>query len=138
VISFFVPGKIQGKARPKFRRRGAFVTTYTPDTTLSYENSVRHEAHKAMNGISPYDGAVRMVALMRCAMPSSWSKKKREQALEDLIYPTTKPDIDNAIKILADGMNGIVYLDDKQIVQVSARKIYTEGQPGVEVGIETL
>ena len=41
------------------------------------------------------------------------------------IKPTTKPDLDNIVKAL-DGMNGIVVVDDSQIVKLTATKQYSE------------
>jgi Holliday junction resolvase RusA-like endonuclease len=38
--------------------------------------------------------------------------------------PCKKPDIDNYIKLLFDGMNGIIYKDDCQIVALEATKVY--------------
>jgi Holliday junction resolvase RusA-like endonuclease len=58
--------------------------------------------------------------------PASWSQKKRHQALERLILPTSKPDIDNCIKGIFDAMNEIVWRDDKQVVDVSVYKRYSE------------
>lgn len=39
-MNFVVPGEPVGKGRPKFARRGNFVTAYTPEKTASYENLV--------------------------------------------------------------------------------------------------
>ena len=43
-------------------------------------------------------------------------------------------DIDNCIKIIADALNGLAYVDDTQIVAVVAEKFYAE-IPRVEVEI---
>lgn len=40
-IRFTIPGKPFGKQRPKFSRAGAYVKTYTPKETTSYENLVK-------------------------------------------------------------------------------------------------
>ena len=40
-MQFEVKGKICGKGRPRFVRRGQFVQTYTPDTTANYENLIK-------------------------------------------------------------------------------------------------
>ena len=42
-IKFTIPGPPQGKGRPRFSRRGKFVTTFTPDKTVLYENLIRME-----------------------------------------------------------------------------------------------
>lgn len=35
---------------------------------------------------------------------------------------TLKPDVDNIIKAVMDGLNGVAFLDDKQVVFVSCKK----------------
>ena len=47
-VCFTVPGAPVPKGRPKFARRGKFVTTYTPAATASYENLVKVTAQQAM------------------------------------------------------------------------------------------
>jgi Holliday junction resolvase RusA-like endonuclease len=68
----------------------------------------------------------------RVSVPASWSKRKRAAALEGEIKPTSRPDIDNFAKAATDGMNGIVYVDDAQIVRLDAQKHYAE-TPGLLV-----
>ena len=38
-----------------------------------------------------------------------------------------KPDINNIIKAVLDGLNGVAYEDDKQVVEAIGRKYYTAG-----------
>ena len=70
-------------------------------------------------------------------MPASWSAKKRTQALAGDIRPAKKPDSDNVIKAVCDGMNGVVWRDDVQAVEGSWRKVYGE-TPGLMVRVATL
>ena len=42
------------------------------------------------------------------------------------ILPTKKPDIDNILKVVADALNGVAYLDDVQVIEVNADKTYSE------------
>ena len=37
-----------------------------------------------------------------------------------------KPDIDNYVKAVLDGLNGLLFVDDKQIIELTARKKYSE------------
>ena len=46
-----------------------------------------------------------------------------------------KPDLDNIAKCFLDGMNDIVYLDDKQVVNLHVTKVYAE-TPAVEVMVK--
>lgn len=123
-IEFTIPGAPVAKGRPRFARRGAFVTTYSPDKTVSYENLVKVMASQAMAGRSPLRGAVSAVIILSILPPASWSQKKKNQALGCLIYPTSKPDVDNVIKGIFDAMNGIIFVDDKQVVSLNVEKCY--------------
>jgi Holliday junction resolvase RusA-like endonuclease len=125
-IIFTIPGTPVGKGRPKFARRGKFVTTYTPEKTASYENLVKLYASQAMCGHQPYQGAVSASIGLWLVPPASWSKKKRAQALAHEIHPTSKPDIDNVVKGIFDAMNDIVFVDDKQVVRLHVEKFYSE------------
>jgi Holliday junction resolvase RusA-like endonuclease len=134
MISFSVPGTPVGKGRPKFARRGNFVTTYTPEKTASYENLVKLHAGSAMKAQQPISFAVCCVINIEVIPPSSWSNKKRMAALCGDTRPTSKPDLDNVAKGIFDAMNGIVWLDDKQVVEMVVRKRYSErAQAVVEV-----
>ena len=47
-IRFTIPGQPFGKQRPKFSRAGAYVKTYTPKETTSYENLVAYHDDSAV------------------------------------------------------------------------------------------
>lgn len=136
-IRFFVPGNAVGKGRPKFARRGNFVHTYTPEKTASYESLIKLAGSKAMNDTPPTDKPVFLTMHIGVQVPASWSKKKRVAALGMGVYPAKKPDIDNIIKCVGDALNGVVWIDDSQIVGINATKRYSE-TPGINVGIELL
>lgn len=123
-ISFVVPGAPVGKGRPKFARRGNFVTAYTPEKTASYENLVKVKAELAMNGQPMIEGPVEVSIHLFVTPPASWSQKKQREALEGRIFPTSKPDIDNVLKGIMDACNEIVFKDDKQAVDVRVSKRY--------------
>jgi Holliday junction resolvase RusA-like endonuclease len=46
------------------------------------------------------------------AVPASWSGKKQRMALAGEVLPTSKPDVDNVVKAVFDGMNGVLWRDD--------------------------
>uniref|UniRef100_UPI0015890B54 RusA family crossover junction endodeoxyribonuclease n=1 Tax=Burkholderia ambifaria TaxID=152480 RepID=UPI0015890B54 len=60
-VEFVVPGTPVAKGRPKFARRGAHVTTYTPEKTERYENLVKLAARAAMRSTEPYAGPIRLI-----------------------------------------------------------------------------
>lgn len=134
-VTFSVPGSPVGKGRPKFARRGAFVTAYTPKPTVSYENLVKLYASEAIGSLPPFDGPVRLTLKISVMPPASWSKRKTSDALLGIVRPMVKPDIDNIYKAVTDAMNGIVYIDDKQICDVWMTKHYS-ATPEVRVIVE--
>lgn len=125
-IEFSVPGAPVGKGRPRIGRRGPHARMFTPEKTVAYESTVALFASQAMAGQALFDGPVRVVLHLVCAIPASWSTKKRQSAIGHQIRPTTKPDIDNTAKALFDAMNGVVWRDDVQVVELTARKMYGE------------
>jgi Holliday junction resolvase RusA-like endonuclease len=78
------------------------------------------------------DTPVTVAIYIRVGIPTSFSKQKHKDALEGILKPTKKPDIDNIAKCFLDGMNDIVYLDDKQVVNLHITKVYAE-TPAVEI-----
>lgn len=130
-VQFVVPGAPQGKARPRMTRAGH---VYTPAKTRSYEALVASEAKAAMKGHPPFTGACTASVVAYIGIPASWPAKKRAAALAGEILPTVKPDLDNAIKAVFDAINGVVWLDDKQVIDGRVIKLYS-GDPRVEVSV---
>ena len=125
-VAFVVPGTPVGKGRPKFARRGNFVSTYTPEKTASYENLVKVKAEEAMQGKVLFEGAVSVEIALFITPPASWSQKKQREALAGTVFPTSKPDVDNVLKGIMDACNEIVFKDDKQAVDVKVIKRYAD------------
>jgi Holliday junction resolvase RusA-like endonuclease len=121
-IEFTIPGRIRGKGRPKFARRGKFVQAYTPADTANCEAMVRSLGAEAMAGTSPFEGPLVLDVTLTQNTPPSWSKKKRAAAL----HITGKPDVDNIVKLLGDALNGIIWGDDSQICQLHVRRFYDD------------
>ena len=136
-VSFFVPGQPVGKGRPRAAKRGSHIQLYTPEKTASYENLVATAAHGAMRGAEPIKGACHVDMDIRLMVPMSWSAKRRNQALDGLVFPTKKPDLDNILKAVFDAINGIVWEDDVQAVYVQAVKRYS-AVPGVHVNVKSV
>lgn len=62
-IRFTIPGQPFGKQRPKFSRAGAYVKTYTPKETTSYENLVKLFYNEAAKGkMFPEDRGNELIA----------------------------------------------------------------------------
>lgn len=136
-VTFTVFGRPIGKGRPRFARRGNFVSTYTPEKTVNYETQVGL-AYKAETEL--FFGATIPLVMMITAylpIPKSVSKKHRQLMLEGKMRPLKKPDSTNIAKSIEDGLNGIAYHDDTQIVLTLINRLYSD-EPRVVVTIITL
>jgi Holliday junction resolvase RusA-like endonuclease len=132
MIRFSVPGQPQGKGRPRVGKIGTHARLFTPAKTVAYEGLVAHAAHAAMAGAPLFEGPVGCELTIHCAVPQSWSGKKQRSALASEILPTSKPDIDNVVKAIFDGCNGVLWRDDVLVVELAVRKRYA-ATPGVYV-----
>jgi Holliday junction resolvase RusA-like endonuclease len=116
-VNFTIPGKPFAKQRARATRMGRM---YTPAATVSFERTVGQIALPHFP--RPIEGPVRLTIFATFAPPASWSKKK---TLEALNRPhTQRPDIDNCIKAISDGLNRIAWADDGQVAEIVARKIW--------------
>ena len=97
---------------------------YTPTKTRQYEKAVALQVKRQLQGREPIQGPVAVELEFWLPIPRSWSKRKQGQARDHEILPTTKPDLDNLTKAVVDACNGLVWMDDSQIVQETARKTY--------------
>ena len=110
--------KAIGKGRPRFTKWGG---TYTPDRTRNYEALIGLK-FKEKYKCEPSEKPLKAIVVVTFEPPKSLSKKKREALL--LTKYTKKPDVDNVIKAILDGLNGIAYKDDSQIYDLKTRKEY--------------
>lgn len=127
-LTITLPGPPVGKGRPRFTRTGH---AYTPAKTRSYESALRHEAALAMGMNQPMLEAVAVDVVAVFPVPESWSRAKRSNAFAGEFRSNIRVDADNILKSL-DAFNGIVWADDKQIVQATIAKRYGQ-QPCLSV-----
>ena len=130
-----VPGEPRGKGRPRFGNG----RTYTDAKTRDYEMLVRGCWLRSTGRLdyAPYPGPVRVSIRAAYKIPQSASKAKRRDMLEGRIRPTKKPDADNIAKAILDGLNGVAWADDTQVVELSVVKLYS-GEPCVVVEVESV
>lgn len=74
----------------------------------------------------PFRGAVALHVAATFEIAKSWPRWKRAAALAGRVPMDGPPDIDNLSKLLQDSMNGIVFADDRQIVELRVVKRYGE------------
>ena len=124
---------------PKLRARVTGKHAYTPKKTLDWEAGVywRAYAEMGMADLSPAEPElpVRVYMEFYLPVPKSYSKKRRAAMMGT--DHTVRPDLDNLVKSMLDGMAGAVYARDTQVVFISVMKLWSEtGRVKVEVGWE--
>lgn len=104
VARFTVDGEPISKARARFTSYGSRVRSYTPERTQEGEALVR-------------------AAFLRSA-PRHRVDARSTFGVTCLFFTGTRQrrDVDNMVKLICDGLNGIAWTDDDQVVEISARK----------------
>jgi Holliday junction resolvase RusA-like endonuclease len=110
--------KAVSKERPRVGKSGH---VYTPKRTKDFEKAIANIA--IQNVKDPVTYPIHIDISIWEAPPRTWPPEKRQLALAGLIVPT-RGDLDNQIKAITDGLNGIAYLDDVQIARMSAIRQY--------------
>lgn len=134
-IRIVIPGTPAAKGRPRGTVVAGTVRMFTPAKTRTREGVVASLAADAMAGRPALTGPVAVTVLAVLPIAKSWPKRDRAAALSGDKLPTGRPDLDNMLKLVSDGCNGIVWADDSQIAQIAARKIYG-AEPRTVVTVE--
>jgi len=119
-----VPGKPVGKGRPRF----AHGRTYTPRETTLAENAIRIAWEEA-GALRLPDGPVLLRVVIAVERPQSHFRRDGSLSAEGLRNPEPhrrKPDLDNAVKLVMDALNGRAWRDDVQVIGVEARRLWAD------------
>jgi Holliday junction resolvase RusA-like endonuclease len=119
VVRFTVPMDPIPLGRPRLSR----YKVYDPQVLL--KRQVALFLRPQWNMI-PLDGNISLEIIFYFHIPDSWSAKKKEKVAGK--RKGGRPDLSNCIKFYEDVMQDIgVYKDDAQIVEISAQKLYDDG-----------
>jgi len=101
---FTVEGEPVSKARARFTKRGSKTVAYTPESVKQAEQAVAWRFRQATPGyvIDP-DATYGVFAVFFAG-----TRQRR--------------DVDNMLKLICDGLNGVAWKDDAQVTEVSARR----------------
>ena len=133
LLSFTVPGLPQGKGRARFGNGRA----YTPAKTVAYEGLIALAGQQAMEDRPLVERPVYLIVDAFFPIPKSWPKARKQKAETSLVWHVAKPDGDNILKAVGDGLNGIVWKDDSQIAFAKITKQYAE-VPRLAIMVEVL
>ncbi len=118
MVQFTIPGKPFAKQRPKAAAVAGRARVYTPAETVSFERKVAEIARPDFP--VPFEGPVRLRIVAIFEIPKSWTKKRKAAALGG--FHIQKPDGDNLLKSIKDGLNRIAWSDDCQVADVRCVK----------------
>jgi len=136
-IKFCIYGEPISKGRPRMRIiKGKIPIVYTPSKTRKQEEAFITQA-MPFKPEKPLVNPLSINVITFFSIPASFSKKQKEKAISGYLRPAKKPDIDNIVKSILDSMNKIFYQDDKQVVEMSVKKFYSEA-PRTEIEIVEL
>jgi Holliday junction resolvase RusA-like endonuclease len=118
------PPGVEWTARPRFGKGGR---VFTPNATKLAEARVIAAWQDAGEPRLP-DGPVVLELTLRCSRPKDHHTSKGALSAKGLRerYPTgRKPDVDNALKLVMDALNGRAYRDDVNVVDASVRRVWS-------------
>lgn len=115
-LRFTVPGRPVPKGRP---RLGANGHVYTPRETQDAEDSIGWAGRRALRSRKPVAGPVSVTATFYVA-----DRRRR--------------DLDNLVKTVLDGLNGIAWADDSQVVALSSLVVLDPSNPRTDVTVTEL
>lgn len=124
------------QARPRATRMGRGIRLYDPKKVSVYKKQLAMMC-KFQYKQAPLTGPLMVELNFFRHIQSSISKKERKLRLSGSHRPVVKPDTDNYIKSTLDGLNGLLWEDDNQIVDLIAHKYYSD-KPRVEVEVNKL
>lgn len=118
LVEFTVPGKPVPKGRPRVMRGG---WTFTPKKTKQQENLIQIVA------------LARRQALKLAVLGGSFR-------LQVICYGANKlADWDNLGKLVSDALNGVFWVDDRQVIDARVMKLpCPKGQERTEVRVESI
>lgn len=124
------------QARPRATRMGRGIRLYDPKKVSTYKKQLAVMC-KLQYKDKPLNGSLKVEINFYRKVQASISKKERYLRLSGSHRPTVKPDLDNYIKSILDGLNGFLWEDDNQIVDLVAHKHYSD-KPRIEIEITQL
>jgi len=135
-VAFRIPFTPVAKQRARSVYANQGVKHYTPDETAAWERTVAMLAKGAMQGLPPIQGPLEVCLEFVLVPPPSWAKWRRAAACQGFLAPTVKPDLDNLVKAIMDGLNEVAWVDDCQVVRQVVGKAYGS-EPGVHVHVRS-
>lgn len=123
-IEFTVPGNPVALKRHRSFQKGEFRGTYDPSKNDKADFLSLAMQHKPD---VPFDEPLKVCMYFFFKRPKAHFRSgKNSMFLKDSapLWHTGTPDIDNLIKFIGDSLNGVFWMDDKYVCEISAFKLY--------------
>lgn len=121
---FFVKGKPVPQGSMKFIRPGVMIHSRAADLAVWRADIARNAE---LSGFKPVTGGFKIEINFVFIKPKSANRP----------FPTVAPDLDKLIRAVLDGLTGVAYEDDSQVILIQASKTYGE-ITGAWIGIEQI
>lgn len=137
-MTIVVPIPPKPQSRPRFTSRGGYAKAYEVQSMTAYKKSVAlFVKQKIGNNLISQKIALSIDFYVTTPKYLRTRKKSLEELKNEQIWCDKRPDLDNYIKAILDACNGILYLDDGQVVQITAQKVYSL-DPRTEIKLKIL
>jgi Holliday junction resolvase RusA-like endonuclease len=143
-LTLVLAGPPKGKARHRTRVQKTktgkvFAQEYPDPEGVKYESQLRYVAAQQMGDRPPTILPVRLHVEAQLQIAAGKTDYEKENMLIGAVAPLNKGsgDCDNFLKIVGDALNGIVWIDDCQILEASVVKRWALA-PRLIVAIETI
>lgn len=129
---FYIDGEPTSKGRPRFTRNGRpYTPSKTKEATDIIANHIKeNNVWKKIEVGNPVGVYIRFF----CKRPQHLKKG-------DKVLKTTKPDLDNYVKLILDACNkSEIWHDDSQVVEILAQKWYCADyqEPQIQIQVNRL
>ena len=122
--AFFVRGRPVPQGSMKFVRPGVMIHSRSQDLALWRADIARNAE---LFGFKPIASAVKVELDFVMSKPKSAKRA----------FPSVKPELDKLIRAVLDGLTGVAFEDDSQVILIQSSKTYGENQ-GVWIRIEQI
>lgn len=137
LIDIRIPGEPCAQGRPRFARRGKFMSAYDPPKSRNWKATAQQHMVDAMKRRRPLEGPLSCEIVATFTCPRSHWRKRTPQPVR-LHWKT--PDIENVAKAVLDAATGVLWLDDAQVARLLVVKLVgAQGAaPGLRFQVEQL
>ena len=119
---FFVRGRPVPQGSMKFIKPGVMIHSRAKELAVWRADIARNAE---LSGYKPVTGAIKVEIDFIFHRPKSVTRE----------FPTVAPDLDKLVRAVLDGLTGVAYADDAQVILIQAVKTYGMNT-GAWIGIE--